>query len=178
MHLLVLLITIAAAAIFFVVRARRAVQEAKRLHRETKPLQHRAKDAVTAMIGTPLGRIREPDLAAAALMIQLVRSEGAMTAEEKETILARLADPIGAADPQALFEQAWRMTAQEAFFSLVSDEVTPMLKERLTPPQQADLIEMLRQVAALRDGPSELQRSSIARFAKRLTGAPAAFTRP
>lgn len=178
MHLLIALIGVLAAVIFFVLRTRRAVEAAKQLHRETKPLQHRARDAVAGMIGTPLGRVREPDLAAAVLMIQIVRSDGAMTAEEKNLILDRLASPIGAADPQALFERAWRLTAQQAFFSQVSDQLAPMLRERLTRQEQEDLIAMLTQVASARGEPSELQRSSIARISKRLLGLQTAFTRP
>lgn len=56
MHLLIAFGAILAAILYFVIRARYAVREVRELDRDTKMLQHRAKNGLERLIGSPLAR--------------------------------------------------------------------------------------------------------------------------
>ncbi len=168
MHIIVGVLAVAAAIIFFVVRAHGAYGAAKELNRDTQGLQRRAKSSFRQFFGTRLSRVNDPQLAATILMIQLVRTGSPVTAQEKTTILNCMADPLGIEKPQTMFEKGWDYTESRAFFSMVSDELTPLLRERLRESEKNDLIDMLTKVAEAYNGASDLQQSSITRFRKRL----------
>ncbi|MFC3220771.1 TerB family tellurite resistance protein [Tianweitania populi] len=168
MHLLIAFLGIIAAIIFFVIRAHTVYGAAKEINQDTKGLQRRAKQKFQDFRGTKLSRIRDPQLAAAILLIQLIRTEAPVTAQEKTAILDCLRDPLLAADPQALFEQAWTYTENRAFFSMVSDELLPVLKISLNDAEKHELVAMLTKVAGAYNGIGELQQSSISRLKKTL----------
>lgn len=168
MHILLGFLAVVAAIIFFVARAHTAYGAAKELNHDTKGLQRRAKFSLQQLFGTKLSRVNDPQLAATILLIQLVRTGSPVTAQEKTMILDCLADPLGIEKPQAMFERAWDYTQNRAFFSMVSDELLPLLRERLREKEKNDLLDMLSRVAEAYNGASDLQQSSIARFRKRL----------
>lgn len=168
MHIIFGLIALLGAVAFLLYRAQGAARAVKDLDYETKGLQRRAKRAFANVFGTPLSRVRDPKLAAVILMIQLVRTGSPVTAVEKTAILDQMAGPLEVENPQAMFEQAWGYTENRAFFSMVSDELLPILRDHLTVDERETLIEMLQKTADAYNGASELQQSSINRLKKRL----------
>lgn len=168
MHILIALLGIIAAIGFFIIRAHYAYGAAKEINRDTKGLQRRAKQSFQNLVGTRLARVRDPQLAAAILLIQLVRTGAPVTAREKTAILDCFHDPLGITNPQAMYEQAWDYTENRAFFSMVADELLPLLRERLNETEKRQLVEMLHKVASAYNEAGELQQSSISRLKKRL----------
>ncbi len=162
------LLGVAAAIFFFMLRANSTVKAAKELNRDTRGLQHRARGVLQALIGTPLGRVSDPRLAATILMIQLVRTGSPVTAAEKTKILELMDDPLQVKDASAMFERAWGYTQPRHFFSQVAEELTPLLCDRLTVEERRQLVSMLTDVANAYGETSELQEGAIARLEKRL----------
>ena len=154
--------------LFWILRANMAVRAVRELDQDTKGVRRRIKHAVQDMIGTPLGRVSDPRLAAAILMIQLVRAEGPMVADEKTAILDVLATKLGVSEPDALFERAWGYTHAARPFSYFADELLPLLRRQLTSDECRDLLDMLQRVADAEASPSELQNEAITRLRKRL----------
>ena len=122
---------LAAAALFWVLRAHNTVKAVKELDADTKGVQRQIAGGLQTIFGSRLERVRDPRLAAAILMIQLVRTGSPVTAQEKTAILEALGDELKAADPSALFARAWDYTTPRLFFSRVSDELTPLLRDKL-----------------------------------------------
>ncbi len=168
MHIILGLITLVGAIGYLLYRMQQTAETVKDLDRNTQGLQRRAKRGFTSVFGTPLSRVRDPKLAATILMIQLVRTGAPVTAAEKTTILDQIADGLGVESPQALFEQAWAYTENRAFFSMVADELLPLLRNQLTMDEREVLIDMLQKTADSYNEASELQQSSINRLKKRL----------
>lgn len=162
------LVGVAIAVLFFLLRANSTVKAVKELDQDTKGLQHRAKGLFHRIVGTPLGRIRDPRLAATVLMIQLVRTGSPVTATEKTKILELMEDPLGIKDASAMFEKAWGYTQPRAFFSNYADELLPLLVDRLAIDERRQLISMLTDVASAYSEASELQTAAINRLEKRL----------
>ena len=162
------LIGIAAAVLFFMIRANSTVKAVKELDRDTKGIQHRVKGAFQSIVGTPLGRVRDPRLAATILMIQLVRTGSPVTAAEKTKILELMDDPLQIPDASAMFERAWGYTLPRTFFSNTADELLPLLVDRLTIEERRQLIILLTDVANAYNVASELQSAAINRLEKRL----------
>ena len=168
MPLLLGLVGIIAAILFWVLRVHGTVQGLKAVDRDTKGLQRRAVSTFEDIVGTPLQRVRDPRLAATILMIQLVRTGSPLTASEKTRILEFMETPLEIERISATFERAWSYTQARLPFSRVSDQVVPLLRETLTPPERAQLIEMLTEVAGAHSAPSALQREGIARLRRKL----------
>lgn len=162
------ILAVLGAVLFWVLRANMAVRAVRELDQDTRNVRRRIKHAVQDMIGTPLGRVGDPRLAAAILMIQLVRAEGHMVAEEKTAIIDLLGTKLGAPDPAVLFEKAWGYTHAGRPFSYFADELLPLLKRQLTFEECRDLLAMLQRVADAEASPSELQSEAITRLRKRL----------
>ena len=154
--------------LFWILRASMAVRAVRELDQDTRGVRRRIKHAVQDMIGTPLGRVSDPRLAAAILMIQLVRSEGHMVAEEKVAITDLLETRLGVSDAVDLFERAWGYTHPGRPFSYAADELLPLLQRQLTFEECRDLLAMLQRVADAEAPPSELQSEAITRLRKRL----------
>ena len=169
MHLVIAVLAIAAAIVFFLVRMQHAYRAARTLNRDSKPFRHKIGNSLRALTGTRLSRIRDPQLSAAILAVQLIRSEAPVTAQEKQVILAHLENPLGVANPQALFEQAWHLTESGAFFSIVADQLAPLLDDLLDAKERSQLISMLEAVANAHGNMSDLQKSSVSRLKKRLS---------
>ncbi|MBE7196676.1 MAG: TerB family tellurite resistance protein [Parafilimonas terrae] len=172
MPLLLGLVGILAAILFWVLRVHGTVKGLQAVDRDTKGLQRRAVSTFEDIVGTPLQRVRDPRLAATILMIQIVRTGSPLTASEKTRILEFMETPLEIERISATFERAWGYTQARLPFSRVSDQIIPLLRETLTPDERAQLIAMLTQVAGAHSAPSELQREGIARLRRRLQTSP------
>lgn len=168
MPILLGLIGIVAAGLFWVLRAHGTVKGLQAVDRDTKGLQRRALSTFEDIVGTPLQRVRDPRLAATILMIQLVRTGSPLTASEKTRILEFMERPLAVERISATFERAWGYTQARLPFSQVADPLLPLLREALTPAERSELIAMLIQVAGAHSAPSELQREGIRRLERRL----------
>lgn len=168
MAIILALAGIVAAVTFFVIRAHSTAQALREVDRDTKGLQHRAKATFQSIIGTPLGRVRDVRLAAVILMIQLVRTGSPVTAAEKSRIQDFMRNPLEIESIAALYEKAWGYTEHRRPFSLVADELVPLLRTALTEPERLHLIEMLDAVASAHSPASELQREALVRLKRRL----------
>lgn len=171
MHILLGLIAVAVGILIWVLRVQSAARAAKDLNRDTQGLQRRAKRTIQDVFGSRLERVNDPRLGAVILMIQLVRTGSPVTATEKTTILDLMETPLGISKPQSMFEKAWGYTEQRAFFSVVSDQLLPMLRDKLAQDERLQLVDMLQKTADAYNGASELQQSAINRFKKRLLAA-------
>lgn len=147
MPLLLGLVGVALAAIYFLHRANSTVKAVKELDEDTKGLQRRAKGTFTSIFGTPLSRVRDPRLAAVIMMIQLVRTGTPVTAAEKTRILELMDHPLGIGNVSEMFERAWSYTQPRMPFMNCASEMLPMLKERLGAAERRQLIDMLSSVA-------------------------------
>lgn len=162
------ILAVVGAILFWILRASMAVRAVRELDEDTRGVRRRIKHAMQDMVGTPLGRVNDPRLAAAILMIQLVRAEGHMVAEEKTAILDVLEMKLGVSEPGALFEKAWSYTHAGHAFSSFADELLPLLQRQLTFEECRDLLAMLQRIADAEASPSELQSEAITRLRKRL----------
>lgn len=174
MHVLLLFVAVIGGILFWVLRAHGTMKHLQEVDQDTKGLQRRAKSALQSIIGTPLGRVRDVRLAAVILMIQLVRTGSPVTAAEKTRILELMEDPLRVEAVSAMFERAWGYTQARRPFSLVADELLPLLRDSLDERERLQLVDMLSKVAAAHSAPSELQREAIVRLKRRLlSGSPA-----
>ena len=168
MPILLGLIGIIVAGLFWILRTHGAVKGLQEVNRDTKGLQRRAVSTLQNLVGTPLQRVRDPRLAAVILMIQLVRTGSPLTASEKTRILEYMERPLEVDRISATFERAWGYTQARLPFSQVADALAPLLRDALTVAERGELIAMLTQVASAHSPPSELQREGIARLKRRL----------
>ena len=168
MPLILGLIGIVAAILFWVLRVHGTVKRLQDVDRDTKGLQRRARSAFEDIVGTPLERVRDPRLAATILMIQLVRTGSPLTASEKTRILEFMERPLEIARISASFEWAWTYTQARLPFARVADPLVPLLRRTLTSDERAELIAMLIQVAGAHSAPSQLQRAGISRLRRKL----------
>lgn len=174
MPALMLLAAVLGGILFWVLRVHGTVRALREVDRDTKGLQGRARSVLHDIFGTQLGRVRDVRLAATILMIQIVRTGSPVTAAEKTQILELMEHPLAVEAISATFERAWGYTQARRPFSLVADELLPLLRESLTGPERAQLVEMLSKVAGAHSSPSELQREAVARLKRRLlSGMPA-----
>ncbi|GJD94397.1 TerB family tellurite resistance protein [Methylobacterium iners] len=168
---IIALLGIIGGIVFWIIRAHSAAQALGEVNRDTKGLQRRAKSALQDIIGTPLRGVRDVRLAAVILMIQLVRTGSPVTAAEKTQILEFMEDPLEVEAISTMFERAWGYTEPRRPFSLVADELLPLLRDQLTEPERLQFVEMLSKVASAHSAPSELQREAIVRLRRRLLAA-------
>lgn len=168
MPVLLLAIAVLGGILFWILRAHGTVKQLREVDQDTKGLQRRAKSALEGIIGTPLGRVRDVRLAATILMIQLVRTGSPVTAAEKTQILELMEEPLHVENVSAMFERAWGYTEARRPFSLVADELLPLLRDALTEDERQQFVSMLSKVAGAHSSPSELQREAVARLRRRL----------
>lgn len=161
--------------LFWALRMHRVSRDLRELDRDTKGLQRRAGGLITGIIGTPLQRVSDVRLAAAILMLQIVRTGSPITAAERSRILGFLAHPLEVADPAAMLDRAWGYTAERRPFSLVADPLLPLLRARLTEAERTELVTMLTAVAGAHSPPGDLQREALVRLRKRLLAGPTAL---
>lgn len=171
MVVIVGLIGIVGAILFWVLRVHGTARALDEVDRATKGLQRRTKATLSDFVGTPLKRVSDVRLAAVILMIQLVRTGSPVTAAEKTRILAFMDDPLKVEATSALFERAWAYTEARRPFSLVADELVPLLREQLTEGERRQLVDMLTEVAKAHSPASDLQREAIVRLKRQLAGA-------
>jgi uncharacterized tellurite resistance protein B-like protein len=119
-------------------------------------------------IGSRHRRIRDPQLAATVLMIQLVRTGAPLTNDERLKIIALIREPMQVDDPERMFRKAWRYTKRRGSFPSIARDMMPMLRARLSVDERFQLIGMLRQTASAYGGESELQTAMIAHLQRQL----------
>ena len=168
MPFLIGIVGIAMTILYFAIRANNTAKAVKELDSDTKGLQRQIGSGLQNIFGTKLERVRDPRLAAAILMIQLVRTGSPVTAQERTQILEILDQDLHVQEASALFARAWSYTTPRAFFSTVSDQLTPLLREKLDLAEKEALIDMLTRVAGSYSDVSELQGEGITRFKRRL----------
>jgi uncharacterized tellurite resistance protein B-like protein len=156
------------AIAFWILRARNAVSAVRELDHDTRGMRRRIRHAIQDFRAGSLRRINDPRLAATILMIQIVRAEGHMTADEKTRILSLMETKLGLSPPQPIFEKAWAATQANRPFSLFCDDLLPLLRDRLTPEERDDLIDMLHGVSGADTPATELQGEAVTRLRKRL----------
>lgn len=177
MPIILVAVAVLGAILFWVLRAHGTVKQLQNIDSDTKGLQRRVKGALQDLVGSPLSRVRDVRLAATILMIQIVRTGSPVAAAEKTKILELMEDPLAIENLSASFERAWGYTQARRPFSLVMDELLPLLRDRLSEAEQLQLVDMLTRVAGAHSAPSELQREALVRLRRRLTGkAPALRT--
>lgn len=169
MPVLILVATVIAGVLFWLLRAHYTVKQIKEVDRDTKGLQRQAKSVFESIVGTPLQRVNDVRLAAVILMIQIVRTGSPITASEKTRIFELMENPLEIQTISATFERAWRYTQERRPFSLVADPLLPLFREKLTGEERMQLIDMLTKVASAHSAPSELQREALARLKRRLS---------
>lgn len=169
--ILILVAAVLAGVLFWVLRVHGTVTQLREVDRDTKHLQRRAKSALTDFFGTPLQRVNDVQLAAVILMIQIVRTGSPVTAAEKTKILEFMESPLQVESISAMFERAWRLTGARRPFSLVADELLPLLRDNLTEAERHHFIQMLTEVAGAHAPVSDLQREAIVRLKRRFSGA-------
>ncbi|KQP41166.1 hypothetical protein ASF49_17445 [Methylobacterium sp. Leaf104] len=170
MVVILALLGIVGGVVFWVVRAHGTVKALEEVNRDTKGLQRRARSSLQDIFGTPLKRVRDVRLAAVILMIQIVRTGSPVTAAEKTKILEFMESPLDVESISAMFERAWRLTEARRPFSLVADELLPLLRDSLTEAERQQFIQMLSAVAGAHSPVSELQREAIVRLKRRFGG--------
>lgn len=170
MPAILLAVAVLTGILFWILRAHGAAKQLQEVNRDTKGLQRRARSVLEDIVGTPLKRVRDPRLAAAILMIQLVRTGSPVTAAEKTQILELLEEPLHVDNVSAMFEKAWGYTQARRPFSLVADELLPLLRDSLDEAERLQLVSMLNKVAGAHSAASELQREAVARLKRRLVG--------
>ncbi|SDN18945.1 hypothetical protein SAMN05216360_106210 [Methylobacterium phyllostachyos] len=168
MPLIIVLIGITVAILFWILRVRGTVKTLRDVDRDIRGPQRRVGSAFEDIAGTPLERVRDPRLAATILMIQLVRTGSPLTASEKTQILEFMETPLEIARISASFEWAWTYTQARLPFARVADPLVPLLRRTLTPAERTELIAMLNQVAGAHSAPSQLQREGISHLRRKL----------
>ena len=98
----------------------------------------------------PLDLVEDPREAAAAMMVMIAQSDGAVTERERVAILSGMVNTFGASA-----EQAEQMLAHGRWLArdvTLPDEgfrrLIPLLKSKLAAPERRQLIELLNTVAA------------------------------
>ncbi len=168
MPILLGLVAIVGGLLFWLHRLNHSVDTMRELDGETQGLQRHARNAGLTISGTRLQRVNDPRLAATILMLQLVRTGAPVTAAEKTQIMEIMENELHVAKIEAMFVRAWGYTEGNRVFSPVADELVPLLRNRLTPVERADLIGMLTRVANAYGEASELQLAAIARLSRAL----------
>jgi uncharacterized tellurite resistance protein B-like protein len=168
MPVLLGLLAIIGAIIFWLYRIHHAVETAQDLNDKTRGLQRHARNAALSIFGTPLQRVNDPRLAAVILMLQLVRTGAPVTASEKTQIMEVMEQDLQITKIEAVFVRAWSYTEQNRAFSPVADELVPLLRNRLTEDERRDLLAMLTKVANAYGEATELQTEAINRLKRRL----------
>ena len=171
MPVLVALAALIGTVTYLIWRAHYAVQTVKAvkdIDRNTQGLQRHARNAGLTMFGSRLGRVQDPRLAATILMLQLVRTGAPVTAAEKTQIMELMENPLQISNIETIFVRAWSYTEQNRVFSPIADELVPVLRNKLTPDERLQLIDMLKTVSTAYGDASELQIEAINRLKRRL----------
>lgn len=116
--------------------------------------------------GHPLDLIEDPREAAAALMVAIAQSDGAMTEAEQHTILAEMQRSF-AASPQTaaeLLAHARFLTREIVDPCTAVSRLSKVIVAKTTPDERADLIRMLEAVASTNGPAGDIERQALAAF--------------
>lgn len=98
--------------------------------------------------------IRDPELAAAILLIQAVRSEAPLTTDDKTRIVDLLGGVLHVANPTHLYERAFSYTVRRHKFGAYASELGPLLVDSLPLAQRAEIIGMVREITTQENKPN------------------------
>ena len=117
----------------------------------------------------PLRSLSDPADAAGVLMDLVARTRGIPTPEQNAAVEAQMRMIVSANDDLAARMVFIRHAATHAKDAAsATDELAPLLREKLIPSERNDLEHMLRVVAAVHDGPTLEQENLIARIKRAL----------
>lgn len=120
-----------------------------------------------AFRAAPIRSIRDPVDAAGVLMYQIARARGMPTPEQEAVIEGELRAIAPPGDPLKARQAYIRHAAEQAADAEVAiRHVAPLLREKLSLSERDDLERMLKAVAAVHQGPTQVQESLIARVVR------------
>jgi hypothetical protein len=103
--ILIAVVGILAAILFWILRAQHTVQHLNAVDRDTGRLQREPRSVLEDVFGTSPERVHDVRLAARIRMIQIVRTGSPVTASEKTQILEFMETPLGIDAMSAAFER-------------------------------------------------------------------------
>jgi uncharacterized tellurite resistance protein B-like protein len=121
----------------------------------------------------PLDAIDDAREAAAAMMVAAAQSDGSITERERAAIAAEMGKHFGATPQQAeaLLARARWLVQDRTDAGEVFRRLTPLILRTCGPQERADLIGMLRNVAAADGGNDDVLARDIARLSHGLRSA-------
>jgi hypothetical protein len=171
MHILMLLVAIVGGFGFWWFRLRNTAEAAK----DVIDVAERARGAFrrrrfrSKVEGSTLTAVDDPALAAAIMMAGIASLKGvapSRTAEDR--IRHDLATRIGAADPDGMTAHAVWAAGQVADPNEISRALAKLWRDRLSPVERQDLLDMASTIAAV-DGPAtDTQVEALDRLRERL----------
>jgi uncharacterized tellurite resistance protein B-like protein len=117
-----------------------------------------------------LAQVENPREAAAAMMVAVAQSDGALTERERQAILTEITTRFEATARQAedLLALARWIVRDVHDIDRALARLTPVVARTLTASQRRELIQMLEAVAAAEATPEAIEREAIARLARAL----------
>jgi uncharacterized tellurite resistance protein B-like protein len=122
------------------------------------------------LANNPLDLVQDSREAAAAMMVAVAQSDGAMTDRERAAIETELMTRIGATEPQAkelLVRGRW-FTRDVRDLDQCLAKLVPLIRSQCSPDQIHDVLEMLNRVANAEGQPGQIESSALARTARAL----------
>jgi uncharacterized tellurite resistance protein B-like protein len=116
----------------------------------------------------PLDLIKDPREAAAAMMVALAQSDGAMTERERRVILQEIVRHFEATSKQAeelLAHSRW-LVREVRDLDRCFLKLSPLIQHTCSPDQVRDILAMLENVAASEPQQNSIERDAVARFAR------------
>jgi uncharacterized tellurite resistance protein B-like protein len=121
----------------------------------------------------PLAQVEDPREAAAAMMVAVAQSDGALTERERQAILTEITRRFGATARQAeeLLARARWIVRDVHDVDRALARLTPVVARTLMAPERRELIQMLEAVAAAEGAPGAVEGEAIRRLARALDAA-------
>jgi uncharacterized tellurite resistance protein B-like protein len=120
-----------------------------------------------------LAQVEDAREAAAAMMVAVAQSDGALTERERRTILAEITTRFGATARQAedfLARARWIVRDVHDVDRALA-RLTPLVARTLAACERRELIQMVEAVAAAERAPGSIEREAIQRLARALGSA-------
>jgi hypothetical protein len=138
------------------------------LHDWRRSRRLRASDIQTRL--APLKSLRDPADAAGVLMMLVARKRGLPTPEQESEILSRMRSVTETSEEDLATRMAViRHAADQAPETwAVIKTLAPLLKDRLTRSETAELVDMLQTVGSVHGGPTEAQGELIEQLRRAL----------
>jgi uncharacterized tellurite resistance protein B-like protein len=121
----------------------------------------------------PLADVEDPREAAAAMMVAVALSDGALTERERQAILAEITTRFQTTPRQAddLLARARWIVRDVHDVDRGLERLTPIVARMLAASERRELIQMLQAIAAAERPPGSIERLAILRLARALDSA-------